>query len=139
MLGKHVKANALRKDGIKQLFLGRPNRLRALIRRNLPTMLAEIVAGALHFLTRRDLDKASAVSKWLDALIAQCCDVDPLRPVASVTLRRRRNDFTLFVVAKTISRTHHSFKSVDESVRITASTLRRSYVELLEVTFDDSE
>jgi hypothetical protein len=34
-------------------------------------MLTEIAAEALHFLSRRDLDETSAVSKWLDATIAQ--------------------------------------------------------------------
>ncbi|KAH7695109.1 hypothetical protein AAVH_37837, partial [Aphelenchoides avenae] len=96
-------------------------------------MLAEIVAEALHFLTRRDLDKVSAVSKRLDALIAKCCGAYPLRPVVYITLCRRRNDFMLYVGAQTISLTRHqSFKSVDESVRVTASTLRQSYVDLLE-------
>ncbi|KAH7704307.1 hypothetical protein AAVH_28497, partial [Aphelenchoides avenae] len=33
----------------------------------------------LHFLSRRDLDKASGVSKWLDRMIAQCCELYPLR------------------------------------------------------------
>ncbi|KAH7707726.1 hypothetical protein AAVH_25028 [Aphelenchoides avenae] len=42
-------------------------------------MLPDVAAEMVHFLSRRDLDKASGVSKWLDRMIAQC-EVYPLRP-----------------------------------------------------------
>jgi hypothetical protein len=88
-------------------------------------MLPEIAAEVLHLLSRRDLDKACAVSKWLDALIAQFCDVYPLRSVDKVQLYPRENDF-IEVNFREIEEKTYSFSSVDEAVHIAGSFLRRS-------------
>lgn len=92
-------------------------------------MLPEIAAEALHFLTRRDLDKACGVSKWLDALIAQCCAVYPLRPVHKVAVLPCRDSFTLKVWEKHDSVTVYSFSNMYEAVQRAASFLRHSHVE----------
>ncbi|KAH7721797.1 hypothetical protein AAVH_10644 [Aphelenchoides avenae] len=60
-------------------------------------MLPDVAAEALYFMTRRDLDKACGVSKWLDAIIAHCFEVYPLRRVRSVELFPSGNEFTLQV------------------------------------------
>ncbi|KAH7713680.1 hypothetical protein AAVH_18958 [Aphelenchoides avenae] len=57
-------------------------------------MLPDIAAEVLRFLSRRDLDKACGVSKWLKAMIAQCCEVYPLRLVQRVELLPYWNDDT---------------------------------------------
>lgn len=75
-------------------------------------------ACMVHFYSRRDLDKACAVSKWLDALIAQCCDVFTLRPVFEVKLLPVGvSDFmpTVFIDASQDPRTYHSLNSVNEA------------------------
>lgn len=101
-------------------------------------MLPDIAAEVLSFQTRRDLDKASGVSKWLDAMIAQCFEVFPLRPVAEVALNKGVGNFTLKVRTENDdSGTHsfvHSFCSMDEAVQFAASRIRNSYVELLHVS-----
>ncbi|KAH7710491.1 hypothetical protein AAVH_22229 [Aphelenchoides avenae] len=95
-------------------------------------MLYEVAAEVLLFLTRRDLDRVCAISKWLDALIAQSCNVFPLRPVRAVSLFPRWNRFMLLVSNKTDgrrSKTHHSFSSMYEAVHLAGSILRHSFVE----------
>lgn len=81
-------------------------------------MLSEIACEVLRFLSRRDLDRACAVSKWLDAMIAQSCGVFPLRPVHTVELHRYFDYFHLNVgiakfVMDAIPDIHHSFGRVD--------------------------
>lgn len=88
-------------------------------------MLPEVAAEALRFLSRRDLDRASAVSKWLDALIAQCFELYPLRPMHKIEVRPI-NDVALKVVIQRLPPpatpsaatwgAHHSFGSMDEAV-----------------------
>ncbi|KAH7700256.1 hypothetical protein AAVH_32624, partial [Aphelenchoides avenae] len=97
-------------------------------------MLSEIAADVLHFLTRRDLDKACGVSKWLDALMAQCCEVYPLRRVAKISLHQRGNDFapTVVITKDDGAVTNHSFSSMDEAARFTAFALCHSYLDILE-------
>jgi hypothetical protein len=99
-------------------------------------MVPETAAEVLHFLTRRDLDKACCASKWLDVLIAQCCKAYPLRPVRRVVLLPSENDFTPGVVIDEEGHpaTDHQFDSVNEAVHFACATLRNSYVENLEVT-----
>lgn len=82
-------------------------------------MLSEIAAEVLHFLSRRDLDKASGVSKWLDAMIGKCCEIYPLRPVAKVSLYPCWDDSRLAVTIDEDgnSETFHSFGSMNEAIR----------------------
>lgn len=98
-------------------------------------MLPEIAAEALHFLSRRDIDRASAVSKWLDAMIVKCCEVFPLRPVASVALYQSLEDFVLEVRGANDgdSETSHSFRSMDEAAHFVGCIVRNSYVEQIRV------
>lgn len=106
-----------------------------LFRLSLLKMVPEIAAEALRFLTRRELDKASAVSKWLDAMIAHCCKVYPLRPVFGIVLRPCGNDSTPAVAIETdVLSSSHSFGSMDEAIYFVCSLLRQSLVEMLEVT-----
>lgn len=78
-------------------------------------MLPEITAEAVRFLSRRDLIRACGVSQWLDAMIAQCCDVFPLRPVHRVALLPSRNKFKLKVTVNEDedSRTYHSLTNMN--------------------------
>lgn len=87
-------------------------------------MLPEIAAETLHFLSRRDLDEACGVSKWLDTLIAQTCEMYPLRAVLFVRLDWCGKEFKLYVstFGGKYASTRHSFASMDEAVRF--STLR---------------
>lgn len=103
-------------------------------------MLADIAAEALHFLTRWELDKACALSKWLDALIAERFDVYPLRPVALVNLYPRESGYELDLRIQDGTDLHRyqSFTSVDEAVRFTGSILRHSYVDRFWVIHNDS-
>jgi hypothetical protein len=103
-------------------------------------MLPEIAAEVLHFLSRRDLDKACGVSKWLDALIPQCFEVYPLRPVLSVHLLPMWKDFppTVLIWEMASSWTDRWFGSMDKAVKFAVSVLRRSYVQHLRVTSSDS-
>ncbi|KAH7703381.1 hypothetical protein AAVH_29447, partial [Aphelenchoides avenae] len=96
-------------------------------------MLPEIAAEALCFLSRRDLDRACAVSKWLDALIAQCCSVYPLRQVFEVEMRPCRKEFrvTFGGYETKDSMKCHTFVWLNEAVDFTGSTLRNSYVKNL--------
>lgn len=98
-------------------------------------MLPEIAAEALHFLSRRDLDKTCAVNKWLDALIAHCCDVLPLRLVARVTLypRGRRHVVMIEEHLGTVS-DNCSFRGRDEDMHFCGSVLHHSYVDFLQVS-----
>lgn len=93
-------------------------------------MLSDIAAEVLHFLTRRDLDKAAGVSKWLDALIAQCCEVYPLRPVHKMELYRRGEYFmpTVCVNVEGPSGTSHSFSTMTEAAHFAGYILRKSRV-----------
>lgn len=101
-------------------------------------MLPDIVAEVLHFLSRRDLDKASAASKLLDGIIAQCCEVYPLRTVHIVALYQidYLDDFTTYVRFNGGLPT--SFGSMDEAARFAGSILRHSFVAELEVIRHDS-
>lgn len=102
-------------------------------------MLSEIAADVLHFLARRDLDKACGISKWLDALISQCCEVYPLRRVPSVLLYRCYDLTPTIVIKKDdAALIDHSFGSMEEAAHFAASILRSSYVEVLEVSFNIS-
>ncbi|KAH7710492.1 hypothetical protein AAVH_22230 [Aphelenchoides avenae] len=95
-------------------------------------MLAEIAAEVVQFLSRRDLDKACAVSKWLDALISHYCETCPLRRVFEVKLLPLgMYDFmpTVFIDANQNPDIFDSFNSLDEAVHSTGSILRHSYVE----------
>ncbi|KAH7707727.1 hypothetical protein AAVH_25029 [Aphelenchoides avenae] len=101
-------------------------------------MLTEIAAEVLRFLTRRDLDKTCAISKWLDAMISQCCELHPLRPVHEVSLYPDGDGSALNVGIEKddsgdsgIGRTTDIFSSMDEAVHFVASLLRHSYVEYL--------
>lgn len=101
-------------------------------------MLPKIATEALHFPTRRDLDKVCGVSKWLDKLIAQTCETYPLRAVDCVKLHRCGDDFILNVstiVAK-YARTRYLFATMDEAVRFLGRIFRHSYIERLEVNFN---
>lgn len=102
-------------------------------------MLPKNVAEALQFLTRRHLDKASAVSRWLDAMITRYCDVYPLRQVATVELHYQCvNDFTLKVwTTEDESPLALSFGSMDEAASFGGAILRHSYVDDLEVILAD--
>lgn len=98
-------------------------------------MLPEIAAEALHFLPRRDLDKACAVSVWLDAMISQCCSVYPLRPVRKVALYPLGDDLKLNVSSfdEVHSEISNSFSSLDEAAHHTGCILRHSFVEDFDV------
>lgn len=104
-------------------------------------MLPEIAADVLHFMSRCDLDKACGVSKWLDAMIVQCCEVYPLRRVAKIALYESRNDFTptiSFWKDDDDTVTRHSFSNMDEAACFAGAILRSSYVESLGVKHDVS-
>lgn len=107
----------------------------ALIRLILPEMLPELAAEALHFLSRRDLDIACAVSKWLDALIAQCCAVYPLRSVYKVHLLQSRSSSQFLVYyEKDDALPQQSFGHMDEAVHFAGSVFRNSFVKYFQVT-----
>lgn len=102
-------------------------------------MLPDIVAEVLHFVSRRDLDKACGVSKWLDAIIAQCCAVYPFRPVRSVSLHSRRSDIQssrhfVFVETNGGLQTNQTFCSMDEAALFVGCVLRNLFVEILEIS-----
>lgn len=98
-------------------------------------MLAEIAAEALHFLTRRDLDKLCVVNKQFNGLIDLYCDVDALRSVFKVELLPSISDvkLTVLIEEKRDSGTYHTFGGMDEVVYFIGSILRHSNVERLEV------
>lgn len=98
-------------------------------------MLVEVAAEVLLFLGRRDLDKVRAVSKWLDALIAQSCEVYPLRLVLRIVLNKCGDDFTLEFWIADGRNADHTFGSMDEAARFTSSVLRHSDVYELLVSF----
>lgn len=101
-------------------------------------MLSDIAAEVLHFLTRRDLDKACAVSKWLDAMIAQCCDGVPLRPVYSVRLFSCWDGFGLKVCVGSHldSWIDQWFCSLDDALRFAGAILRHSHIKVLHVSLE---
>lgn len=110
-------------------------------------MLPDLAAEALQFLTRRDLDKACAVSKWLDSLLAQCCGVYPLRPVFRIELRSRssgdsnKRRFGTYLPQRPVIFIYEEGKpgmsypciSTDDVVCHGSSVLRHSYVDTLQV------
>lgn len=101
-------------------------------------MLPEIAVEALHFLSRRDLDKACAVSKSIDAITAKYFDVFPLRPVASISLRLWYESMPeVSIVDDEFPLPERLLSSLEEAVHFVGSVLRHSYVESLEVTRDD--
>ncbi|KAH7700977.1 hypothetical protein AAVH_31898, partial [Aphelenchoides avenae] len=97
-------------------------------------MLAEITAEALHFLTRRDLDKLCVFSKQFNALIDLYCDVYALRSVFKVELLPSISDLklTVLVEEKRDSGTYRTFGGMDEVVYFIGSVLRHSNEERLE-------
>lgn len=99
-------------------------------------MLPVIAAEALHFLSRRDLDKACAVSKYIDAMIAKCFDVYPLRPVASILLWWDELMPKFPIDDNEFPRPERSFSSMDDAAHFVGSVLHHSYVERLQVTYD---
>lgn len=141
-LEKHAKAAAehlLVQFNVIKAFPSRRTKLASFALAVDSRMLPEIAAEALHFLSRRDLDKASAVSRWFDAMIAKCCDEYPLRPVFEVALDNYENNLTLSVrTEKDHAGTDHSFGSMDEAAHFVGSILRHSYVQELKVAFSDS-
>lgn len=106
-----------------------------MLRLNLLEMLAEIAAEALHFLTRRDLDKLCVVNKQFNGLIDLYCDVDALRSVFKVELLPSISDvkLTVLIEEKRDSGTYHTFGGMDEVVYFIGSILRHSNVERLEL------
>lgn len=102
-------------------------------------MLPEIAAEAMHFLSRRDLNETWGVSKWLDSLIAQTCDVYPLRPVLFARLDWCGNEFKLYIstFGWKYASTRQSYASMDEAVRFLGHIFRHSFVERLEVNFSE--
>lgn len=104
-------------------------------------MLADIAAEALHILTRRNLDKACVVNKQFNGLIDLYSEVYPLRSVFKVELLPSVSDFklTVLIEEKRDSGTYHTFGGMDEAVHYTASILRHSDVEHLEVTYYSSQ
>lgn len=102
-------------------------------------MLPDIASEALLFLTRRDLDKACAISKWLDAMIARCCGVYPFRTVERVWLIQSSSDYTLRVWIENYGdSTDNPFRTMDEAVHLAGPILRQSYVKYFEVNFRKS-
>lgn len=102
-------------------------------------MLPDVAADVLHFLSRRDLDKACGLSKWLDAMIAKCCEQYPLRPVHRVALSRREaSTLNVGINADGQSITDRSFSSLEEAARFTGTILRHSFVKYFQVTCSHS-
>lgn len=93
-------------------------------------MLSEIAIEVLHFLARRDLDKASGVNKWLDALIANYCEGYPLRVVHRVYMSRYKKGVSVTVMEDLFSGTDYSFStgSMCEALHFAGTVLRHSYV-----------
>lgn len=123
---------------IKRCLLCSPSYHLGRILLNLPEMLAEVVVDVLHFLTRRDLDQACFVSKRFNALIAQCFDVFPLRPVREVELYKDGNRFRVRIrsgAEELFTRIGRSSNSLDKTTHLAASLLRQSYVDTLRVGY----
>lgn len=100
-------------------------------------MLPNVATEVLHFLSRRDLDKARGVSKQLDALIDHYCKMYPFCPVHKVALYKRVHDLTLklWITDDVVSRMCHELSCMNEALPFCGSILRHSYVANLQVVY----
>lgn len=99
-------------------------------------MLAEIAAEVIQFLTRRDLDKARAISNSMESLIEQVCAVHPFRSIWCMSLERPANSKFVFAMSENRGTKEHEFPfhSLDDAMPFIATLLRQSYIESFHVS-----